>query len=225
MTDELLISLGGNVKSLTGGKVGGYLVVFGDSSTPDISHMRDYFTTSTDFDLESGIRPAVLYHHGLDLTLKRRKIGRAELSTDAIGVWVEAQLALRDEFEKTIYALAQKGKLKWSSGSVGHLVELQKVGDAHEILAWPIAEASLTPSPAQPGLTQVLPLKSYLMQLEGKRPMTPRQRQAEATYLHAKHTIREGELLTGAHPMTSHERQAEAAYLHAKMTIRAGEML
>ena len=228
MTDELLISpLGGAVKSMgSGGKVCGYLIVFADQSTPDISPMRDYFTLKgTDLDLESGIRPPVLYHHGLDATLKRRKIGRAELSKDEIGVWIEAQLELRDAFEKSIYELAQKGKLSWSSGSVGHLVERKKVGDAHEILSWPIAEASLTPTPAEPRGTQVLPLKSYCLELEGKRPMTPRQLHAEATYLHARQTLREGQLLTGERLMTPHERRALSTVLCARQTLRIGQLL
>ena len=227
MTDELLISpLGGAVKSMgSGGKVCGYLIVFGDETMPDLSAARDYFTLKgTDFDLESGSRPPILYHHGMDPVLKRRKIGRAELEVDNVGVWIEAQLALRDSFEQAIFELAQKGKLSWSSGSVGHLVERKKVKDAHEVTCWPIAEASLTPTPANANpLGQVLPLKSYLEARQ--RSLTLRQLQAEIMHLRTRQTLRQGQVITGRQPMPVDEYRTLATVLHAQQTLRIGQLL
>jgi len=71
-----------------------------------------------------------------------------------VGVWVEAQLKMRDAYEQSIYDLAAKGKLGWSSGAPSHLVTRKAVEvkgtNVHEILTWPIAEGSLTPTPAEP---------------------------------------------------------------------------
>jgi len=57
---------------------------------------------------------------------------------------------MRDEYEKRIMELAAAGKLGWSSGAAGHLVEREQVGKSWRIKSWPIAEASLTPTPAEP---------------------------------------------------------------------------
>jgi hypothetical protein len=156
--DETLAFYGGAVKALGNGKVGGHLALFTTSADPDLS--RDFFKSETDFFLDDGIGKAtILYDHGLDSTLKRRKLGRGTLKVDDVGVWVEAQLELRDKYEEAIYALAEAGKLGWSSGSAPHLVEREKVGKSFFIKSWPIVEASLTPMPVEPR-TSAIPLKS-----------------------------------------------------------------
>jgi HK97 family phage major capsid protein len=76
-----------------------------------------------------------------------------------VGVWVETQLEMRDEYEKRLMELAAAGKLGWSSGAAGHLVEREQVGKSYHIKSWPIAEASLTPTPAEPRNT-VISVKS-----------------------------------------------------------------
>lgn len=159
--NDITIAIGGTgaVKALGNGKVGGYLVQFSTANDPDLS--GEYFTVNTDFDVEDGAATAVYYHHGLDKTLKARKLGTGTIKKDTIGVWVEAQLALRDEYEKHIYKLAEQGKLGWSSGTAVHLAEYKPAGKATEITRWPLGlDASLTPTPAEPR-TRVLPLKSY----------------------------------------------------------------
>ena len=87
---SLVVTTGPALKALGDGKVGGYLVMFGDEHTTDLSPHADYFTPDTDFDLDDGAGKAtVLYHHGMDATLKRRKLGRADLRMDDVGVWME----------------------------------------------------------------------------------------------------------------------------------------
>jgi len=66
---------------------------------------------------------------------------------------------MRDEYEKQIYKLAQAGKLGWSSGALGHLVEREPAGKAFHIKTWFIGEASLTPTPAEPR-NNAMPVKS-----------------------------------------------------------------
>ena len=117
--DEQFVTIGGELKALGNGRVGGYLVRFG---TPDATDLvGDYFTNATDYDLEADGtgKSTVLYHHGMDEVLKRRKLGRADLRTDGIGVWMEAQLAMRDEYDQAIYGMIEAGKMGLSSGKIG----------------------------------------------------------------------------------------------------------
>lgn len=155
MDDETIIFVSSEVKLLDNGKVGGYLVRFSTADDPDLT--GDYFTPETDFGAVE--KSAVLYHHGLDKTIKRRKLGVGELKQDEIGIWIEAQLNLRSDYEKAILELAKSGKLSWSSGTASHLVERDGTG---KILAWPLGlDASLTPTPAEPR-NKAITLKSLI---------------------------------------------------------------
>lgn len=160
--DEQIVTIGGELKALGDGKVGGYLVRFGTPDQPDLT--GDFFTAETDYDLDGGVgKSTVLYHHGQDATLKRRKLGRADLRIDDAGIWMEAQLKLRDEYDRAIYGMVEAGKMGLSSGTAPHLVEreYQPNGTA-KITYWPLGlDASITPIPAEPR-TSVVPLKSYL---------------------------------------------------------------
>jgi hypothetical protein len=48
-----------------------------------------------------------------------------------------------------IAKLCKQGKMGFSSGAAAHLVERKSMGGAAEITRWPIAEASITPTPAE----------------------------------------------------------------------------
>lgn len=140
--------IGDAVKALGSGKVGGYLVRFSTRRDPDLT--GDYFTKSTDFDIDDPRLLTVYYQHGQDPVMKKKKLGKAQVWTDDVGVWVEAQLTLADEYDKAIYQMVEAGKLKWSSGSAPHLVEREATGKAAHIKTWPLVEATLTPTPAEP---------------------------------------------------------------------------
>lgn len=157
------IYYGGEVKALDDkGKVGGYLVRYG---TPDDADLTgDFFSKETDFG-ETDKLP-VLYHHGYDDVLKRRRIGTAQVSPDDVGLWVEAQLQLRDDYEKHIFELAKSGKLGWSSGTAAHVVEREETGKAAHITQWYLIEASLTPTPAE-YRNAVMPIKSLIPSEQG----------------------------------------------------------
>lgn len=155
---ETLVTFGTEVKALDGGKVAGYLVRFSTDKDPDLT--GDFFTKDTDFG--EATRTPAYYHHGLDAKVGKRVLGSGTLSRDDVGVWVEAQLNLRDEYEKSIYEMAKAGKLGWSSGTASHLVERQPEGKANHITKWPLGlDASLTPTPAEPRNCAV-PLKSLI---------------------------------------------------------------
>ena len=161
--DTNIVFMGSAVKSLGEGRVGGYLIRFTDSNSPDVT--GEFFTKDTNFELaDDGLkRTAVYYNHGLDRTVGRKKIGEGKLEITDEGVWIEAQLNLRTKYEQAIYKLAQAGKLGWSSGTLPNLIEREFVGKSAHIKYWPLGiDASLTPTPAA-GLTAttVVSLKSY----------------------------------------------------------------
>ena len=138
------------------GRVGGYLITWGEASQPDMQ--GEYFTPETDVGLDWYERRPVLYHHGLDGALKAAVIGVIDtLTPDEIGLWAEAQLDLRKRYVRAVRRLVDQGVLSWSSGSLPHLVE---VGAGGWIKRWPIVEGSLTPSPAEPRRTDARTLKS-----------------------------------------------------------------
>ena len=138
------------------GRVGGYLVVWGDASTRDLQ--GEFFTPETDFALDWYEARPVLYHHGLDGELKAAVIGRIEhLAVDETGIWAEAQLDLHQRYVQAVQRLVDKGILHWSSGSLAHLVEVSSNG---EIKRWPLVEGSLTPTPAEPRRSDVQTIKS-----------------------------------------------------------------
>ena len=145
--DNTLVTYGSAVKALGDGKVGGYLVRFTPSGDYDLTDDRFDAVKS---DLGEANKLPVLYHHGLDKTLKRRRIGTGDTRRDEVGLWIESQLSMRDEYEKAIYELAEKGKLSWSSGAASHTVEREPDGKGAVITQWFISEASLTPTPAEP---------------------------------------------------------------------------
>lgn len=153
--DNTVVYAGEAVKATrtdSGVKVGGYLVRYGGQDLEG-----EHFEADTDFDMEEYGKVTTYFHHGLDPVVGKRKLSRAVINSDQFGIWAETILQERDEYEKFIASLALEGKLGWSSGSVSHLVER----DGAKITRWPIAEASLTHTPAEPRNT-VTPLKSLI---------------------------------------------------------------
>lgn len=157
ISSEELVAFGGNIKALGNGKIGGVLIRRTDATQPDLT--GDYFSAKTDIRTPDTLD--VYYNHGLDSTLKKRVIGRATISVKENGdIWAESQLNLRDEYEKAIYAMAEKGKLGYSSGALSHMVEREPAGKGvWMIKTWVVGEVSLTPTPAEPRNT-VIPIKS-----------------------------------------------------------------
>jgi HK97 family phage major capsid protein len=152
--EKTVINYGQTVKALPDGKIGGYLVTFGG-----LDLTGEYFDQVTDFGEYA--RLPVMYHHGKTLQIKKRRIGTAEVTLDEIGLWAETQLEMRDEYERMVYELASNGKLGWSSGSAEHVIEREQDAKGVHITQWFMAEASLTPMPAEPRNT-VIPLKSFM---------------------------------------------------------------
>lgn len=146
--DDNLIYYGDTVKALGDGKVGGYLVRWGGPKDVDLA--GDFFDKNTELGITEDAKLPIYYEHGYDGHFKGTRIGRGYgMKFDDIGAWLEAQLEVRDDYERELLKLAEAGKLGWSSGAAGHLVERESVGKSWYIKSWPIAEASLTTTPAE----------------------------------------------------------------------------
>lgn len=159
---EIPISPLAAVKTLTPeGRIGGYLAVWGSAAQRDLH--GEYFTPETDFGLDWYPFRPVLYHHAQDAAIKMMALGVIDtLRADEVGLWAEAQLEKRNKYVGAVLRLIERGALSWSSGSLPSLVKSLPDG---RITRWVIVEGSLTPTPAEPRLTDVRALKAALTAL------------------------------------------------------------
>ena len=151
------------VKSLGGARIGAYTVIYGDSTTPDLSPMRDYFTKATDYWLNEWTRRPMIYHHAGDpATADDPVVGFWDKATaDDIGIWLEGELNKSHQYATAISTLVSRGALKLSSDSAPHLVRrTRQANGTNEVTRWPILASSLTPTPAEPRLLAVEQIKS-----------------------------------------------------------------
>jgi hypothetical protein len=143
--------------------VGAYAIRFSGPDQKDLA--GEYFTDKTYLGSHNGDGADVLFNHGFAPTKAFDKIcerifAAAKTTIDEVGVFVEHVLELSDEYEAAIAKLVASGKLKWSSGTASHLAKKAETG---EITRWPIAEFSYTPTPAEPRLPAISPLKSAVI--------------------------------------------------------------
>jgi HK97 family phage major capsid protein/HK97 family phage prohead protease len=157
---------GAEIKILDDGTavVRGYAVVFGG-----VDLDGETFTPETDFWLDKLTpNPPMLYQHGMDEVFGRKVIGRVKTFTkDDVGLWMEAQIELHDEYRAFIEALQELSARKIlgiSTGSAAHLVEREN----GIIKSWAIVEVSLTPTPAEPRTlgVEVLAGKAKVVQMD-----------------------------------------------------------
>lgn len=128
-------------------RVGGYAVVFGGKDL-----MGDYFTPDTDFMPSLVPEPMLTYDHTMRAeSALNEPIGRVvKLTADEKGLWMEAELSRAHEYHDAIAELVGKSTLGLSTGSVGHLVRGEIVGQSFKFTRWPIVEVALTATPAEP---------------------------------------------------------------------------
>lgn len=170
--DDALISFGDEVKTLDNGHLGGYLVRFSSPDDPDLT--GDFFTKDTDFRIADGQKTPIFFNHRLPIKTRDGKriaiksvIGEGTLAIDDVGVFIDAILYNRDEYEKAITKTAHKQG--WSSGTAAHLVDREEAGNAMLVKTWPLGlDSSITPTPAEPR-NNVISLKSLMSEL----PPTP----------------------------------------------------
>lgn len=144
----------GAVKLLGQSRLGNYLMVWGDEQHRDL--YGEFFTRKTEglksiFDY-IGKLPA-LYQHAMDGVVKYDPIGTIDvLEIDPVGLWMETQLDLANQYAGAVLTLAKKKVLGASSGA---LPGSRKVAPNGEIQAWAIVEGSYTPTPAEPRLREL----------------------------------------------------------------------
>jgi hypothetical protein len=218
---------GGAVKSLGQNKIGGRVVTFSGHADPDLQ--REFFDGATDFWFNGPERRPILYRHGVDSKLKRRRLGELQISKSADGLWGTGYLYANDEDSRKLLAMAEQGQLNWSTGSVGHLVATSPVGKAKHIDEWPIAECSLCPLNMVAEPRNILSLKSFItfdetppfdaLEVSGVSPLpefaVEHQKQLErrAAEIHAQvlmrqHELRMREIERSVYSDSKHEEQA-----------------
>jgi len=196
---DLLTVYSDAIKSDRLGSVKGYLVRFGSPDATDLE--GDYFTPQTDFGfpIKAGERVPlnVYYHHGMDKIIGKKSIGTGYVKMDDTGLWYEAQLDMADEYGSMIAKLCKQGKMGYSSGAAGHMVERKSVGKASEITRWCIAEASITPTPAEYRNSVKSLEEMYSMEPmeEEEMVMAPMPEQSAAEYAAEIFKEAEGELI------------------------------
>ena len=141
-------------------RVGAYAVRFADGSEPDLT--GEYFTANTDFGPTMGDGAATMFNHGICPAkgleaVCEQTFGPVKVTRDDTGLFVETCLDLSDKYQAAIGKLVAQGKLKWSSGTAKHV---ERKSDAGEIKRWHPVEFSFTPTPAEPRLPAIRPLKS-----------------------------------------------------------------
>ncbi|NLS79690.1 MAG: phage major capsid protein [Chloroflexi bacterium] len=83
-----------------------------------------------------------------------------------------AQLYKHNEYLAGLQELMKQGALGWSSGAVGHLAEIDP--ETGEVKTWPIAEWSLTPTPAEPRTLGVQELRALANAVPAVRALLPK---------------------------------------------------
>jgi hypothetical protein len=140
--------------------VGSYLCIWGSPSKTDIVgewFARDTQELTSIFD-SIGRVPAI-YHHAMDDTLKSLVIGSIDtMKMDDTGLWIEAQILRRREYEKFIEPLLDQKVLGWSSGTLPMARRINK--SSGKIERWPIVEASMTPQPAEYRMAHQWPVQN-----------------------------------------------------------------
>jgi hypothetical protein len=107
---------------------------------------KQYFSPNTKFHEDKLTNPLVLYYHGL--SPEGKPMGMPEIVgsvlkiwKDAKGLWYRLKLDKGSDYAKRVWEAAKQGLAKASSGSLSHLVRVNKKDG--EIINWPLAEISL----------------------------------------------------------------------------------
>lgn len=130
--------------------VAGYGVVFGGRDLEG-----DQFTAETKFGALADL-PVFYDHAQQNVKALDNEIGRVvSVKADEKGLWFEAELDKAHEYAADVIELVRRGVMGLSTGAVSHLVRRD---ESKTIKRWPVAELSLTVTPAEPrtlGITQI----------------------------------------------------------------------
>jgi hypothetical protein len=119
----------------------------------------EFFSSNTDIKADWFDRRPLVWHHGMDGTMKGDPvIGTADdTELEDEGWWSTVWLNRSHQYWAQVDALLRSGKVFGSSGALPHFV--RKDHKTGEILVWPYIEQTLTPTPANP-FARVIPAKA-----------------------------------------------------------------
>lgn len=163
-TEEVRISAGSAVKSLGGGRYGGFGVPFGGAPDCDLD-VFDPGMTLEDLGLDDGRKTIpMLFSHGQDKTVGKRRIAKGVFELrPGEGLWVEWKFdRVSDSTISNIRDLADEGLMALSSAAAPHMVIREPKESYRLIKHWPVVEVSLTGSACcLSGRTKVGSLKGF----------------------------------------------------------------
>lgn len=137
------------IKALSDERIGGYGILWGTEDRVDLH--GEWFSKSTEeltkiYDA-IGTLP-VLFHHGIDDTIKTSVIGKLDkIEMDDIGLWWEAKVTEHELYKQYIKPLLNMKMLYSSSGTYPGAKRVDR--KTSFISRWPIAEMTMTHTPAE----------------------------------------------------------------------------
>lgn len=139
------------IQRLSRSHIGGYLCLWGDRSRKIAGEWDEWFSPDTagltSIYEEMGALPVLFHATGAGATTSI-PIGLVDgMEFDDVGLWIEAQIKLRNEYEHMIEPLVEQQGLGWAPGTLPHACRVQR--STGKILRWPIVEASMTPAPVE----------------------------------------------------------------------------
>lgn len=127
--------------------INGFLIFYSGPMSTDLE--GEYFTAKSDLDLAGRQELSLYFEHGRDPSVGKRRIGVAKLARKSTGLWATTRpvAELPPKIWQGLVDLSSEGLLGFSSGAASHLAEVAPDG---WIKSWPLIDASLTVSPAEP---------------------------------------------------------------------------
>lgn len=174
-SDTLVAPLGGVMKTYIKNGLGYVEALglrFGNEAERDL--YNEYFDAETYFGKSNGDNVDATLNHRQPMVTKSTKAEHVKALVEAsrtrftnavrakvtdVGIVASHILDLANEYEKMVFQMAEKGVLRWSSGSASHMVDRDDNG---HIKQWPIIEWAYTPTAAEPRLPTIAPVKSLV---------------------------------------------------------------
>ena len=124
--------------------VGGYSIRFDPMDGSGKTDLYgQWFTPKTYLGPRDGGAVEAYFHHGYEIqnddiartvtkNLAERTFGEVMVTRDEIGIWAEVVLNMNDDYEERVAQLVKDGVLSYSSGSSGHLVRIDDLGQIRD---------------------------------------------------------------------------------------------
>jgi hypothetical protein len=173
--DDKNIYIGGAIKSLGGGRYGGYLVRYYEPNQRDLQ--GEWFSEDTNFMLDEHpiVNKPVLFQHAMDAKMGAFTLGTFDKAVqDDKGVWAEWAISVRDErkeYMRHVQDMIEEGLLDFSSGAYPGTVRVNP--QSKHIDQWCICEGSATHTPADWRSAADHAAGTRIQTLKSLTPLTP----------------------------------------------------